>query len=93
MDYKIGARYPAGVFFEISVDVDGSNYLVIYGWHINGGFCCIPNWNIACEMGDASDTVFNMEALQRCKISKNRAKAIAAAIRDTAAALERKTHG
>lgn len=93
MDYKIGARYPAGVLFEISVDVDGKNYLVIYGWHINGGFCCIPNWNIACEMGDADDTLYNMDALQRCKLSKGHAQAIAKAICDTSAALKTKANG
>lgn len=82
MIYRISAAYPVKAQLEISVDVGGNNYLVIYGNHINGGFCCIPNWNIACEMSDPSDTFFNAEALMRCKMSKNLAKAIAAAIRD-----------
>lgn len=84
MNYHISAVYTASVaaVFEISVNIDGNNYLVIYGNHINGGFCCIPNWNIACEMGKPIDDFYNMEALRRCKISKNHAKAIAAAIRD-----------
>lgn len=88
MNYRISAAYPVEARFEISVDVDGDNYLVIYGNHINGGFCCIPNWNIACEMGDPSDTFYNTEALMRCKMSKNLAKAVAAAIRDVADQLQ-----
>lgn len=84
MNYRISAQYSAEVLLEISVDVNGSNYLVIYGKHVNGGFCCIPNWNISCEMGDPSDTFYNMESLTRCRISKTNARAIAAAIRDTA---------
>ena len=86
MDYRISATYTASVKVskEISVDVDGYNYLVIYGKHINGGFCCIPNWNIACEMGEASDTFYNTEALIRCKMPKKRAKAIAKAICEAA---------
>lgn len=85
MDYRIGARYHAEVSFEISVDVNGNNFLVIYGTHINGGFCCIPNWNISCEMSDPTDTFYNRESLMRCKITKTAASAIAAAIKDAAA--------
>lgn len=82
MDYKIVCTHPAKVEFEITVEVNGNSYLVIYGKHVNGGFCCIPNWGVACEMSDPEDTFYNQEALMRCKISKNYAKAIAAAIRD-----------
>ena len=82
MEYVISGNYHAEALFEITVDVNGHSYLVIYGKHINGGFCCIPNWNVACEMSDPSDTFYNAEALQRCKIPKNYAKAIANAIRD-----------
>lgn len=84
VSYKIQCQYPVKVLFEISVDFDGNNYLVIYGTHINGGFCCIPNWDIASEMGDPSDTFFNSEALMRSRLSKGAARAIAAAIRDAA---------
>ena len=82
MNYKISGNHPAEVIFEITVDVNGNSYLVIYGKHVNGGFCCIPNWGVSCEMGDPGDTFYNAEALQRCKISENYAKAIANAIRD-----------
>lgn len=89
MDYRIGAIYPTEALFEISVDINGNNYLVIYGSHINGGFCCIPNWNIACEMGEPTDTFYNAEALRRCKVSKTYAKAISEAIGDAAARLQK----
>lgn len=84
MDFNISATYPAEVLFEISVNVNGGNYLLIYGKHINGYFCCIPNWNIACEMAEPSDTFYNMEALMHSRVSKRIAKAIAEAICDMA---------
>ena len=80
MTYIIQAIYKAEAMLEISVDVNGNNYLVIYGNHVNGGFCCIPNWGYACEMGDPSDTFYNAESLTRCKMAKSCAKAIAEAI-------------
>lgn len=83
MTYKISARYKASALCEISVDVDGLNYLVIYGSHINGGWCCVPNWGIGCEMSDASDTFYNMEALIHVGLSSAAAKAIAAAIAES----------
>ena len=41
MDYKIEKIYNtnAKVLFEISVNVKGMPYLVIYGEHVNGNFC------------------------------------------------------
>lgn len=80
MTYRISARYKASALCEISVDVDGLNYLVIYGSHINGVWCCIPNWEIGCEMGDPTDTFFNTEALTRAGLGANAARAIASAI-------------
>ena len=37
------------IFFEHYVYCNGWTFLLIYGRHINGGFICIPNWNICCE--------------------------------------------
>lgn len=85
MNYEIETRYKASVAFEISVNWDGNNYLVIYGSHINGGFCAIPNWEIACEMGDPDDTFYNTERLERAGLTYEAAKAVAFAIRDEAA--------
>lgn len=80
MEFKIECQYPAKVLFEISVDADGNNFLVIYGKHINGGFCCIPNWGIGCEMGEPSDTFYNYESLHRHGLSELQAKAVSYAI-------------
>lgn len=59
----IRATYPASVTNEFSVDIDGENYIVIYGRHVNGGFCCIPSHNFGCELGSADDTFYNAKKL------------------------------
>lgn len=87
MEYLIKAMYSGTVRFEISIDVDGCNYLVIFGEHFNGLFCCIPNHGISCEMSDPRDTTFNATALSRCRIPVDRAAAIADAIYKTASAM------
>lgn len=35
---------------EISVEQNGTTYLIICGKHINGGFCAFPKMNIAMEL-------------------------------------------
>lgn len=35
---------------EISVEHNGTTYLIICGKHINGGFCAFPKMNIAVEL-------------------------------------------
>lgn len=82
----------AEAWFEISVDHRGSNYLVIFGEHINGGWCAIPNWGISCEMSDPTDTFFNQESLEKAGISSGAAKAIALAIRQEAQRQNRTMH-
>lgn len=68
--------------FEISVDCDGLNYRLIYGTHVSGGFCAIPNHNIACELSSPNDTFYNTEALTRCGLDTKVARALAYAIQD-----------
>ncbi len=84
--FKIRAAYVAEVVFEISVDTCGSNFLIIYGKHVNGYFCAIPNWKISCEMAEPSDTFFNTEKLKGTGIdlSEEMAKGIAFAIQEYA---------
>ena len=82
MTYRITGNNKAEALFEISVDINGNRYLVIYGNHINGGFCCITSHNVACEMGEPSDISYNTEALVHSKVPKNYAKALADAIRE-----------
>lgn len=79
-EYKIIARHIASVVCEFTVETDGFSYLVIYGRHVNGGFCAIPNHGISCEMGSPEDTFYNCEKLERAGVSSYAAKSIAAAI-------------
>lgn len=83
-EYKVIAHHKANVVCEFTVETDGFSYLVIYGNHVNGSFCAIPNHGIACEMSAPSDTFYNYESLKHQGISEHDAKAIAAAIRETA---------
>lgn len=76
--------YDVQALFEISVDVRGCNYLVIYGKHVNGYFCCIPNWKAGCEMAEPSDTFYNAEKLRGAGFSGETAKELAALIRKAA---------
>lgn len=79
--YTVSGNYPVTALKEFRVDVAGSEFLVIYGNHINGGFCCIPNWYFGCEMGPPEDTFFNTDMLSR-RFHPHIAKAIAYGIRD-----------
>lgn len=81
--------YEGKVLFEASIDVAGYNYLVIYGKHINGYFCAIPNWKIACEMSTPDDTLYNFEHLHMAGIkSPAVAKTLAKQIRDIASRIQ-----
>ena len=57
-------KFEATVLFEATIDTCGSCYLVIYGRHVNGYFCAIPNFGISCEMAEPNDTFYNMERLR-----------------------------
>ncbi|MBQ9713703.1 MAG: hypothetical protein IJV83_00080 [Clostridia bacterium] len=81
--------YNAQVLFEISADVRGDSYLVIYGKHVNGYFCCIPNWGIGCEMAEPSDIFYNTEKLLFAKCPKYSAKDIATYIQKAAMSLRK----
>lgn len=83
-EYSIYGNYPVIAQKEFNVDADGLSFLVIYGTHINGGFCCIPNWQYGCEMSTPDDTFYNTEMLSR-SFEPAIAKAIAYGIRDACA--------
>lgn len=75
-------QYNAEAFFEISFCANGSHFLVIYGKHGNGGFCCIPNFGIGCEMSDEPNDVFyNTEKLTAAGLPLIDAEAVAKAIK------------
>lgn len=82
MDYEIASYNQATAHFEISVNVDGFNYMVIYGTHSGGGFCAIPNHGIACEMSSPEDTFYNKESLMHQGLSTAIAQSLSYAIRD-----------
>lgn len=70
-------QYKAEALFEVQFDTCGSNYLVIYGKHINGYYCCIPNWQKGCEMSEPTDTYYNYNQLCSAGINERAAKEIA----------------
>ena len=78
----INGCYPVTANTEFSVDIKGNSFLVIYGTHINGGFCCIPNWQFGCEMGPPDDISYNAEMLSR-RFDPETAKVIACSIQWT----------
>ena len=80
----------AKALFEADVSVNGYSYLVIYGKHINGYYCCIPNWQVGCEMAEPSDTFYNTERLQGAGIHGDTARELAKAIREIYNALGEK---
>ena len=77
--------FDASVIFEANVSAGGNCYLVIYGRHVNGYFCAIPNyWKISCEMAEPSDRFYNERKLIDAGIYPNDAKEICKAIIDLA---------
>lgn len=66
------------IYFETSLDVAGYSYLVIFGHHINGGFICIPNWQVSCEASDhLHDKEYNTSRLMSAGVVLPVAEAIA----------------
>lgn len=75
-------KFEASVIFEATIDTCGSCYLVIYGRHINGYFCAIPNFGISCEMAEPSDTFYNTERLIGAGVVERAARELAKAIKE-----------
>ena len=76
---------------EMSLDIDGLSYLVIFGGHANGGFCAIPQMGVSCELSSHDkfeDIGYNAANLGRVIRGKAKARAIAQAIH-LAACVER----
>lgn len=80
MKFKIETEFKASVLFEVNVAIGGWTYLVIYGKHINGYFCSIPNWKWGCEMAGPDEVAYNSDKLIDCGASKEVAIEIARAI-------------
>lgn len=67
---------------EISVNHNGSSYLVIYGDHVNGGFFCIPNFQVAGELAETTDVFWNSDSIGRVLDDMEAGTAIAKAIKN-----------
>lgn len=78
------AKFEANVIFEANIDTCGICYLVIYGRHVNGYFCAIPNWRISCEMAEPMDTFYNTERLIGAGVVERAARELAKAIKEIA---------
>lgn len=48
---------------HIGMSYNGNYYSVIFGKYINGGFCCIPNWETGCELAHFKDVFWNTESI------------------------------
>lgn len=81
MDFKFETEFKASVLFECNVAIGGWTYLVIYGKHINGYFCCVPNWKWGCEMAAPYEVAYNRDKLIDCGANKEVAQALAEAIK------------
>lgn len=50
---------------EGKIEHNGNSYLVVYGRHINGGFCAFPKYNVATELsGYDDDYSYNIKKLK-----------------------------
>lgn len=88
--YVIAGEYPVrGRVNEISVEIGDYSYLVIYGLHINGGFCAIPQSGVSCELSahdNFGDIGYNATNIHSKIKNKVKAQAIAEAIHVAASA-------
>lgn len=82
MSAIIKTTYAVSNTYEISVDYQGANYLIIYGKHINGWFIACPNWQFCTEAASPDDVFYNTEKLTRVIGDTKTANAIAGAVRD-----------
>ena len=85
--YEIENIFKAECISEISVAVNGYSYLVIFGTHINGGFCCIPARGVGCELSSHEhfgDVYYNAERIGKVLKNKTEGRCIAEAIRGAA---------
>lgn len=67
---------------EICANFNGESYLLIYGRHVNGYFCCFPSRNKSCEMSDPSDEFYNYERLVAAGFTDIEARFLATLIFD-----------
>lgn len=81
MNYKVISRHEVGNVIEFTMDIGDWSYLIIYGKHVNGYFCAVPNHGWGCEMSAPDRIAYNSTKLTTCGVKYDVAKAIAEAIR------------
>lgn len=73
--------HTCGIYFEHSVSCFGYSFLVIFGYHINGAYICIPNWSIGCEASDHLNAIeYNRANLKKAGAKPGVALAVASYI-------------
>lgn len=82
MNYSLGPEYSAKVLFEMQISYNGFSYLLIYGKHINGYFCCVPGWKWGCEMAMPGEVGYNARKLMVAGADKDVAFALSDAIKE-----------
>lgn len=65
---------------EMEVTGRGSRFYIIFGKYQNGGYLCIPEWHVGCELADFKDLFWNTERLEK-QIGKADAITVAMAIK------------
>lgn len=50
-------------YYDAMVSARGYSYHIIVGTHAYGGFLCIPNFGIGCELASFSDVFWNQESI------------------------------
>lgn len=63
---------------HVGMSYNGSYYSVIFGKYANGGFCCIPNWRVGCELSSYFwDKSWNTDSIGRVLDDMEAGRAIA----------------
>ncbi len=65
---------------EFSVDWVGWSFLVIYGQHVNGWFCAVPNWGKGAELARPDSVTYNSGKLAEAFRDAGIGRAIAEAM-------------
>lgn len=65
---------------EAEVNARGHRFHVLTGRHNCGGWLCIPDWNIGCELSTLNDRFWNFSSLKNAGLNIWEASSIADAL-------------
>jgi len=65
---------------EAEINARGHRFHILTGLHIYGGWLCIPDWNIGCELSCLNDRFWNRSRLQFAGLDIWEASSIADAL-------------